>query len=371
MHREVVGDQDQRQPELAPQPLEQLEDLGLDHHVERRRRLVADHDRGSQASAIAIIARWRMPPDSSWGYAPYRFFGIPTSSSSSAARFGDASRDWLSRTSIGSAIWSPTGDRVEGVHRPLEHDRDLPPAIARELALVLRHEVDAEQLDLARPDPPFGGSRRTSDSAVVVFPQPDSPAIPSASPSSSRKLTPSTAFTLPSASRSGRRGPPRRAAALRHGLFRQRPLAASADRGGSGNAGAGGWVEDGLGHRRSMPSVQDVVEGVAEERERQHHEDHRGGRRDDVPPRAEARGAGRLGVVQDLAPRRRGGVAQTDEREGRLGEDGRREGEDRLATIRFTTFGRLWRRMIRPGPEPMTRARSTNIRSCSDSTCCG
>ncbi len=38
------------------------------------------------------------------------------------------------------------------------------------------------------------------------------------------------------------------------------------------------------------------------------------------------------------------------------------------ATIRFTTLGRMWRRMIRPLPDPMTRARSTNIRSLSDST---
>ena len=38
------------------------------------------------------------------------------------------------------------------------------------------------------------------------------------------------------------------------------------------------------------------------------------------------------------------------------------------ATIRFTTLGRMWRRMIRPEPDPITRARSTNIRSLSDST---
>ena len=38
-----------------------------------------------------------------------------------------------------------------------------------------------------------------------------------------------------------------------------------------------------------------------------------------------------------------------------------------LATIRLMTLGRMWRRMIRPGPAPMTRARSTNARSRSDS----
>ncbi len=38
------------------------------------------------------------------------------------------------------------------------------------------------------------------------------------------------------------------------------------------------------------------------------------------------------------------------------------------ATIRLMTLGRMCRRMIRPDPEPMTRARSTNIRSLSEST---
>jgi hypothetical protein len=44
--RQVVRDQDHRQPELASQALEELEDLRLDHDVERGGRLVADDDRG-------------------------------------------------------------------------------------------------------------------------------------------------------------------------------------------------------------------------------------------------------------------------------------------------------------------------------------
>ena len=43
----------------------------------------------------------------------------------------------------------------------------------------------------------FDGRMRTSDRAVVVLPQPDSPAIPRASPWSSRNDTPSTARTVP------------------------------------------------------------------------------------------------------------------------------------------------------------------------------
>jgi hypothetical protein len=42
---------------------DQLEDLRLDRDVERGRRLVGDEQVRAAASAIAIIARWRMPPE--------------------------------------------------------------------------------------------------------------------------------------------------------------------------------------------------------------------------------------------------------------------------------------------------------------------
>ena len=57
--REVVGDEDHRQPEVALELLEQLEHLGLHHHVERRGRLVGDQQAGLHASASAISTRWR------------------------------------------------------------------------------------------------------------------------------------------------------------------------------------------------------------------------------------------------------------------------------------------------------------------------
>ena len=64
---EIVGDQDRRQAASRLRSSDQVEDLGLDRHVERRGRLVGDQQLGSQASAIAIIARWRMPPENSCG----------------------------------------------------------------------------------------------------------------------------------------------------------------------------------------------------------------------------------------------------------------------------------------------------------------
>ena len=60
---EVVRDQDQRRVLLRDELAQQVEDLRLDRDVERGRRLVGDQSFGSQASAIAIIARCRMPPE--------------------------------------------------------------------------------------------------------------------------------------------------------------------------------------------------------------------------------------------------------------------------------------------------------------------
>ena len=55
-------------PSSLAQRGEQLQDLVLDRHVERGGRLVAEDQLRLQAeSAIAIITRWRMPPESSCG----------------------------------------------------------------------------------------------------------------------------------------------------------------------------------------------------------------------------------------------------------------------------------------------------------------
>ena len=61
---EIVGDEDDAHPSFSCELAEQLEDLRLDGDVERGRRLVGDEQLGSHASAIAIITRWRMPPES-------------------------------------------------------------------------------------------------------------------------------------------------------------------------------------------------------------------------------------------------------------------------------------------------------------------
>ena len=65
---EVMRDHDDRGTELGLELQNQVQDLRLDGHVERRRRLIRDQDLRLAASAMAIMTRWRMPPDSSCGY---------------------------------------------------------------------------------------------------------------------------------------------------------------------------------------------------------------------------------------------------------------------------------------------------------------
>ena len=65
---EIVRDQDDARARLLLQLLDQFENLRLNRHVERGRRLVGDQQlRARTTSAIAIITRWRMPPENSCG----------------------------------------------------------------------------------------------------------------------------------------------------------------------------------------------------------------------------------------------------------------------------------------------------------------
>src|SRR6185295_12722183 len=62
-YREIVADEHQREAELLLQILEQVQNLRLDRHVERRDRFVADHHVGPEregtrdADALALAAR--------------------------------------------------------------------------------------------------------------------------------------------------------------------------------------------------------------------------------------------------------------------------------------------------------------------------
>lgn len=64
---EIVADQQQRHAQPRLQFLEQFEDLQLHGNVQRRGRFIGDQQFRLLARAMAIITRWRWPPDSSCG----------------------------------------------------------------------------------------------------------------------------------------------------------------------------------------------------------------------------------------------------------------------------------------------------------------
>ena len=62
-HRQIVADVHDRHAKLSPVDPEQLQDLRLDGDVEAVVGSSAITSRGLQTSDMAIMARWRMPPE--------------------------------------------------------------------------------------------------------------------------------------------------------------------------------------------------------------------------------------------------------------------------------------------------------------------
>src|ERR1041385_1722704 len=134
---------------------------------------------------------------------------------------------------------------------------------------------------------PGAGTRRSTDRAVIVLPQPDSPTTPTVSPSSTWRLTPSTARTTPRD--------------VKNWVFMssmRRIVANSA----------------------LHPRIERVPEAVADEREREHRDGDRDGGERDLVGRAED---GLVAVLDHHAPARRGRRdADAQIAEHRLQEDG-------------------------------------------------
>ena len=166
--------------------------------------------RGSQASAIAIITRWRRPPLSWNGYSSTRRSGM---------RHADHAQQ-LDRALVrlvvrrvavlADRLHDLVADRVvvaERGHRLLEDQRDLLAADRAHLRAVGRklREVDPPQPSAAFGSQISPASMRPGRStmprmlrAVMLLPQPLSPTMPSVRPGRTSKLTPSTARTTPS-----------------------------------------------------------------------------------------------------------------------------------------------------------------------------
>ena len=156
---------------------------------------------GSHASAIAIITRCRIPPESWCGYSSTRRSGdgMRTRSSSSIVRRRASPResDEMASQHLADLVADLEG-RVERRHRLLEDERDLASA-DRAAAARSRPRAGRRRRTAPRPSTTaVSGSSRSSDMKLTLLPQPDSPTTPSTSPSPSVNDSWSTACTGPS-----------------------------------------------------------------------------------------------------------------------------------------------------------------------------
>ena len=156
---------------------------------------------GRQASAIAIITRWRMPPDILCGWSSTRRSGagMPTWRSISMARSRAARRSSPACTRSDSPIWSPTVytgfSEVIGSWKIIE--MRLPRTSPMRASLACTRSSPRNSTRPARMRPGGEGMRRSSASAVMLLPQPDSPTTHSVSPGLTSKSTPLSTSAVP------------------------------------------------------------------------------------------------------------------------------------------------------------------------------
>ncbi len=157
---------------------------------------------GSRARAIAIITRWRMPPENWCGKLLSRDSGcgMPTMPSSSAARARASALDiflWAEIVSVICSSTVSTGLRlVIGSWKIIAMSR---PRISRTSASSIVTRSTPSKCTEPRSMRPAGfGSRRMIARLVTLLPQPDSPTRPRRSPRASWNEMPLTAWIVPS-----------------------------------------------------------------------------------------------------------------------------------------------------------------------------
>ena len=155
---EVVGDQDDRRPGLVAQVAHQVEDLGLDRHVERGRRLVGDEQLGLAGEghrdhhALRHAARQLVREGLQ---APLRVGDADHPEQLERARLGDLALDVAMDLQDLFDLLTDVPDRVERRGRLLEDHRDpvaadLAHLFGREGQQVAAVEDDLAGLDAAR-----------------------------------------------------------------------------------------------------------------------------------------------------------------------------------------------------------------------------
>ncbi len=155
---------------------------------------------GPHAIAMAIMMRWRMPPDISCGYCCNRRPGagmrtscISRSAVAHAAFFG-MSRWRRSGSAICAPIFISGFSDVIGSWKiiaiSLPHTSRIAARESPPISLPSNRTLPERMV-------PRGGSKPMIERDRMVLPEPLSPTIPSALPRSSFKETPSTARTTP------------------------------------------------------------------------------------------------------------------------------------------------------------------------------
>ena len=152
----VVRDQDQRHPEFPLQVPDQRQDLGLDGHVERRRRLVGNQDLGPERqrdgdhhalahAAGELVRVLRQPP-----------FGLGDADRLERGDRGRARLACADRAMRQDRLGQLPPDRqhrIERGHRLLEDHGDLGAAHLAHLALAERRQFAAAERDAAAGNP--------------------------------------------------------------------------------------------------------------------------------------------------------------------------------------------------------------------------
>ena len=153
---------------------------------------------GSHASAMAIMTRWRSPPESSWGYWSSRSAGrgMSTRVRTSRARCRACALVTSRCSSTPSAICLPIV--VVGLSDVIGSWGMSATSSPRTWRISFsssgaRSRPSSEMLPPIRC--PLFGSRRMMDRPVVLLPQPDSPTMPTHSPWPTVKEMSSTATT--------------------------------------------------------------------------------------------------------------------------------------------------------------------------------
>ena len=147
---------------------------------------------GRQTSAIAIITRWRKPPESWCGYCCEPALGAPMPTARSIAMLARSRRSVAQPAMQAQYLGDLEADgerRVEARHRLLEDHADAIAAHGAHRAVGERRQIFAIEQDAAGLRSPRGGDgiSRMIDIAETLLPQPDSPTRPTVSPAPTAK----------------------------------------------------------------------------------------------------------------------------------------------------------------------------------------